>query len=73
MSAPARADLIRAKEVVQVTREHGVIHEDDLVAILDCTRNELRAAVGIAYHWRCIDRCGSWLVTAPSREGRRAA
>ena len=73
MSAPARADLFRAKEVVRATRERGVIHEDDLAAILGCDRAELRAAIGIAYQWRHIDRCGSWLVTAPSREGRPAA
>jgi hypothetical protein len=73
MSAPDRADLFRAKEVVRVTGERGVIHEDDLVGILDCTRTEMRVAIGIAYHWRRIDRCGLWLVAVPLREGRPAA
>ena len=73
MSAPDRADLLRAKEVVRVAKERGVIHEDDLVAVLQCDRAELRAAIGIAYHWRQIDRCGEYLVVPARREGRPAA
>ena len=73
MSAPDRADLLRAKDLVRFTRERGVIHEDDLAALLGCERAKLRMAIGIALRWRHIDRCGSWLVASPSREGGRAA
>lgn len=73
MSILDRADLIRAKNLVRVVKERGPVHEDDLVVILGCTRAESRMAVGIALQWRHIDRCGAYLIAAPSREGRRAA
>ena len=73
MSALDRADLIRAKDLVQVVKERGPIHEDDLAAIVGCSRGDLRAAIGIALQRRHIDRCGSWLVAVPSHEGRPAA
>jgi hypothetical protein len=73
MSAPDRADLLRAKNLVRVTQERGVVYEDDLPAILGCSQAELRTAIGIAFRWRRIDRCGSWLVAVSSRDGRRAA
>jgi hypothetical protein len=73
VTAPAHADLVRANEVVRVIKERGVVHADDLADIVGCDRAELRAAIGIALHWRRVDRCASWLVAIPSREGRRAA
>ena len=73
MSAPDRAALVRAKDLVRVVKERGPVHEDDLAAIADCSRGDLRTAIGIALQWRHIDRCGSWLVASPSREERRSA
>lgn len=73
MNAPDRAALLRAKNLVRITRERGVVHEDDQPAILRCSRAEVKVAIGIAFRWRRIDRCGSWLVAAPSRDGRSAA
>ena len=73
MSALARADLVRAKRLVQVVEEGGPVHEDDLVVLLGCDRAELRAATGIAYHWRRVNRCGDFLVAVPPRERGRAA
>jgi hypothetical protein len=71
---PGAAGLHLAKRQGQVVEERGPVHEDDLLAILRCDWIDLRAAIGIAFHWRRIDRCGSWLVPTASRgEGRRAA
>jgi hypothetical protein len=59
--------------LVRVARQRGIVHEDDLPAILGCSRAELKITIGIAFRWRRVDRCDSWLVAASSCEGRRAA
>jgi hypothetical protein len=66
-------DLHRAKQVVRGVREHGPVRDDELAAILGCDLAEMWAAVAIAIRWRRVDRCGTWLVIVPSREGRSAA
>jgi hypothetical protein len=63
-----------AKDVVRVIGELDAVRDAELAAILACGRDELRAAIGIAYRWRRVDRCGDFLVAVPpAGEGRRAA
>lgn len=70
---PTPACLHLAKQATRGVRENGPVRDDELAAILGCSVDELRAAIGIAMQWRRVDRCGDWLVALPSREGRRAA
>jgi hypothetical protein len=70
---PTPACLHLAKQAVRGVRENGPVRDDELAAILGCSVDELRAAIGIAMQWRRVDRCDGYLVPAPRREGRRAA
>jgi len=59
---------------VLAIKENGALRDSDLLTILGCDPVELRAAIGIAFWWRQLDRCGQYLVPIPRRrEGRRAA
>ncbi len=75
MSAPAaRGCLWLAGRTVQAVKEKGALRDADLLTILGCDPVELRAAIGIAFRWRQVDRCGQYLVPVPRRrKGRRSA
>ena len=75
MSAPAALGCLwLAGRAVRAIKDNSALRDSDLLTILDCKPEELRAAIAVAYRWRQIDRCGNWLVPAPRwREGRRAA
>jgi len=71
---PASGCLWLAGRAVRAIKDKGAVRDSDLIAILDCDPVELRAAIGIAFRWRQVDRCGQYLVPAPRRrEGRRSA
>jgi hypothetical protein len=73
MSAAQSASgrLWLAGRTVQAVKEKGAVRDSDLLTILDCDPAELRAAIGIAFRWRQIDRCGDYLVPAARRRERR--
>ena len=75
MSAPsAPGRLWLAGRTVQAVKEKGPLRDADLLTILGCDPDELKAAIGIAFWWRQVDRCGQYLVPVPRRrEGRRSA
>ena len=69
---PARLRL--AGRAAQVVRDNGALRDADLLAILACEPDELRAVILIVYRWRKVDRCGEYLVVVPRQgEGRRSA
>jgi hypothetical protein len=71
---PAPGCLWLAGRAVQVIKERGALRDSDLLAILACQPEELRAAIPIMIRWRKVDRCGEYLVAVPRRrEGRRSA
>jgi len=72
MSAPpATGRLWLAGLTVQAVKEKGALLDADLLTILQCDPVELRAAIGIAFRWRQVDRCGEYLVPVPRRRERR--
>ncbi len=75
MSAPAAPGCLwLAGRTVQAVKEKGALSDADLLTILGCDPVELRAASGIAFRWRQVDRCGDYLVAVPPRrKGRPAA
>jgi hypothetical protein len=75
MSAPVIPERLRlAKRAARAVQEKGQLRDTDLIAILGCAPDELRAVVGIMLRWRKVDRCGDYLVAVPSAdEGRRSA
>ena len=75
MSAPAASGrLWLAGRTVHAVKEKGALRDSDLLIILGCDPAELRAAIGIAFQWRQVDRCGQYLVPIPRRrKGRRPA
>jgi hypothetical protein len=73
VSAPVTPERLRlAGRGARVIKENGPLRDTDLLALLGCDPDELRAAIGIMIRWRKVDRCGDFLVAAPSREGRPA-
>jgi len=71
---PAPGCLWLAGRAVQVVKENGALRDAELLAILACQPEELRAAIPIMIRWRKVDRCGEYLVAVPrQREGRRSA
>jgi hypothetical protein len=71
MSAPVTPERLRlAGRAARAIRENGPLRDTDLVALLGCEPDELRAAIGIAIRWRKADRCGDYLVPPASSEGR---
>jgi hypothetical protein len=71
---PASGRLWLAGRTVQAVKEKGPLRDTELLAILGCDPAELRTAIGIAFRWRQVDRCGDYLVPVPRRrEGRRSA
>lgn len=63
-----------AGRAVQVVKEHGALRDSELLAILACQPEELKAAIPIMIRWRKVDRRGEYLVTVPRRrQGRRSA
>ena len=75
MSAPAASGCLwLAGRTVHAIKDKGALRDSDLLTILDCKPEELRAAIAVAYRWRQIDRCGQYLVPIPRRrKGRRSA
>jgi hypothetical protein len=75
MSArPAPGCLWLAGRAPQVIKEHGALRHAELLAILACQPEELRAAIPIMIRWRKTGRCGDYLVAVPPRrKGRPAA
>jgi len=72
MSAPpATGRLWLAGLTVQAVKEKGALLDADLLTILQCDPVELRAAIGIAFRWRQVDRCGEYLVPVPRRRERQ--
>ena len=71
---PAPGCLWLAGRAVQVIKENGALRDAELLAILACQPEELRATIPIMIRWRKVDRCGDYLVAVPSRsKGRSAA
>jgi hypothetical protein len=71
-ATPERLRL--AGRAARVIKEHGAVRDADLLVLLACQPDELRAAIGIVLHWRKADRCGDYLVpVARQGEGRRSA
>jgi hypothetical protein len=69
---PARLRL--AGRAAQVIKENGALRDAELLAILACEPDELRAVIPIVIRWRKAYRCGDYLVAVPRRrEGRPAA
>ena len=70
--APARLRL--AGRAAQVIGENGALRDAELLAILACEPDELRAVIPIVIRWRKVDRFGDYLVAVPrQRQGRRSA
>jgi hypothetical protein len=70
--SPARLRL--AGRAAQVIRQNSAPRDAELLAILACEPDELRAVIPIVILWRKVDRCGDYLVAGPrQREGRPAA
>jgi hypothetical protein len=63
-----------AGRAAQVIKQNGALRDAELLAILACEPDELRAAIPIMIRWRKADRCGDYLVAFPPRhKGRPAA
>lgn len=75
MSArPAPGCLWLAGRAVLVIKENGAHRDAELLAILACQPEELKAAIPIMIRWRKVDRCGDYLVAVSrQREGKRSA
>lgn len=75
MSArPTPGCLWLAGRAVLAIKEHGGLRDAELLAILACRPEELKAAIPIMIRWRKVDQCGDFLVAVHrQREGRRSA
>ena len=75
MSPAVTPERLRlAGRAARVIGENGALRDAELLAILACEPDELRAAIPIVIRWRKADRCGDYLVAVPrQREGRRSA
>jgi len=71
-ATPERLRLVgRAARAI---REDGPLRDAELMTLLACEPEELRAVIPIVIHWRKADRCGDYLVpVARQGEGRRSA
>jgi hypothetical protein len=75
MTAAVTPERLRlAGRAARVIKENGPLRETELLAVLACEPEELRAAIGIVIRWRKADRCGDYLVAVPRQgDGRRSA
>jgi hypothetical protein len=75
MSPAATPERLRlAKRAARVIKEHGAIRDAELLTLLACEPDELRAVIPIVIHWRKANRCADFLVAVPQQgDGRRSA
>ena len=73
MSPAVTPERLRlAGRAVRVLQQHGALRDGDLLALLACEPEELRAAIPVMIRWRKADRCGDFLVPVLRQgEGRR--
>jgi hypothetical protein len=63
-----------AGRAVLALQENGALRDAELREILDCTPEDLQAAIPVMVRWRKADRCAGYLVAVPPRrKGRRSA
>jgi hypothetical protein len=74
MSLVATLERLRlAGRAARAIKKNGALRDAELLGVLACEPEELRAVIGIVIHWRKVDRCGDYLVAVPrQREGGRS-
>ena len=60
-----------AERAARVIQENRALRDAELLALLACEPDELRAVIPIVIRWRKDDQCGDYLVADPrQRDGR---